>query len=362
MNFDEKNLILSRFSEYYSHADFNIKSIERREFGVGSSKKIDSRHLAFSTVSEFRNYLISNTPFFVSHSAAYYHFPDATPIEKKQRIGADLIFDLDIHGDGKYGVYPRLDEAKRDVIRLLEEFLISDFGISKNNMLVVFSGNRGYHIHVRDDEYMILGGDERREIVNYIRGEGLEYEDFFEWGESTAHKKLYGPRPDEGGYRGRIARVISKNPASLAPKIFSKENQRNMFVEGIKEGDWTRSSMNPALIPKKVAALAKSLPVISINADAAVTHDMSKLIRVPNSIHGETAFIAKIVTDVDKFDPLRDALLDIKSQRKVMFTESVPAIQMLNTTFGPFKKDDTSELPESIVLFYVLKGSATIIS
>ncbi len=356
MNPNEKRYILSRFSDYYSDADFRIKNIERREFGVGNSKKIDSRHLAFGSVSEFRGYLISNTPFFVSHSASYYNFPAATPIEKKQRIGADLIFDLDIHADGKYAVYSRLDEAKQDVIRLVEEFLLGDFGLSKSDILIVFSGNRGYHVHVTDSEYLLLEGDERREIVNYIRGEGLRYEDFFEWVE-----KLYGPRPDEGGYRGRIARSIIADPTRLAPRIFADESKRKMFIEGIKEGDWSRSSMKLSDIPKKVANIAKSLPVLSINADAAVTHDMSKLIRVPNSIHGETALVARIVEDVDKFDPLDDALLDKKRQLLVVFNEDVPSLEIAESTFGPYKKGEKKELPESVALFYILKESASMI-
>lgn len=362
MNFDEKKFILSKFADYYSDADFKIKSIERREFGVGNSKKIDSRHLAFRNVQEFRAYLMSNTPMFVSHSAAYYHFPGATPIEKKQRMGADLIFDLDIHAGGKYGVYQKLDEAKKDVIRLLDEFILGDFGISKDNVLIVFSGNRGYHVHITDEEYLILGGDERREIVNYIRGEGLSYGNFFEWKEVERHKKLYGPRPDEGGYRGRIARKIVNDTSELAPRIFKDVDRRKLFTDGIKEGDWSRTSLRLADIPDKVSEIAKSLTVRSVNADAPVTHDMSKLIRVPNSIHGDTGFVARIVDDVDRFNPLDDALIKSSKHITVMFDEDVSEMEILGSTYGEFKKDEKIELPESLGLFFVLKGSASIVS
>jgi len=360
MNFNERKFAISKFADYYSNADFRIKSIERREFGVGNSKKIDSRHLAFRTIPEFRAYLISNTPLFVSHSASYYHFPGATPIEKKQRIGADLIFDLDIHAEGKYAVYSKLDEAKEDVLRLLEEFIFSDFGISKDNVLVVFSGNRGYHVHITDEEYLILGGDERREIVIYIKGEGLNYGNFFEWEEVARHKKLFGPNPDEGGYRGRIARLIAEKPELLSPRIFKDEKRRKLFVDGIKEGDWSRCSLKLAEIPERVSEAAKSLTVRSVNADAPVTHDLSKLIRVPNSIHGDTGFIAKIADDINKFDPLDDALIKNKNTVSIVFTEHVPEMEILDSTYGEFKKDEKIELPESLGLFYILKGSASL--
>lgn len=361
MNFEDRKFILSIFSGYYSTAEFGIKSIERREFGVGNNKKIDSRHLAFKSESEFRSYLSSNTPFFVSHSAAYYHFPGATPIEKKQRIGADLIFDLDLHAAGKYGVFGRLDEVRQDVIRLLEEFILGDFGISKENVLVVFSGNRGYHLHVRDIEYLTLWEDGRREIVNYVRGEGLNYKDFFEWKEVEGHKKLYGPRPDEGGYRGRIARKIVNDTPELAPRIFKDEERRKLFTDGIKEGDWSRTSLRLADIPKKVSEIAKSLTVRSVNADAPVTHDMSKLIRVPNSIHGDTGFIARPISDIDKFNPLDDALLKSKNTLEVVFSEGVPELEILKSTYGPFGKDEKTELPEPLALFYTLKGSSSLV-
>lgn len=360
MNFDERKFVLSKFADYYSNADFRIKSIERREFGVGNSKKIDSRHLAFKSTPEFRAYLISNTPLFVSHSAAYYHFPGATPIEKKQRIGADLIFDLDIHAEGKYAVYPKLNEAKEDAVRLLEEFIYGDFGIPKENILIVFSGNRGYHIHVTDEEYLILGGDERREIVNYIKGEGLRYDNFFDWREEGRFRKLCGPRPSEDGYRGRIARLIAEKPELLSSRIFKEEKRRKLFIDGIKEGDWSRCSLKLEEIPKRVSEAAKSLSVRSVNADAPVTHDMSKLIRVPNSIHGDTGFIAKIVDDIDRFNPLDDALLKSGKQTTVAFTEHVPEMEMLDSTYGEFRKDERIELPEQLALFYILKGSASL--
>ncbi len=352
--------ILSRFAEYYSNAEFGIKSIERREFGVGNNKKIDSRHLAFRTETEFRNYLTSNTPMFVSHSAAYYHFPGATPIQKKQRIGADLIFDLDIHASGKYGVFKKLDEVKQDAIRLLEEFVHGDFGIPKENVLVVFSGNRGYHLHIRDSDYLTLGDEGRREIVNYVRGEGLDYNDFFEWKSIGRHLKLYGPTPDEGGYRGRLARTVMKNPGLLSKRLFGNEENRKRFTDGIKEGDWSRTSLKLKEIPQRISEM--KLPVLSVNADAAVTHDLSKLIRVPNSIHGDTGFIAKSVDDIEKFNPLDDALINPGKHLEVVFTEAVPELEMLHSTYGPYSRDEKMELPEPVALFYTLKGSASILS
>jgi DNA primase small subunit len=344
------------FSKYYETALIRIPSIEKREFGIGNRKKIDARHLCFANVSEFRNYLVTNTPMFVSHSTAYYDFPGATPIQKKHWAGADVVFDLDIHAEGKYGVYAQLEDMKKDVIRLVEDFLINDFGVDAKEIAIVFSGNRGYHVHVRDPRYLPLGGEERRELVDYIMGQGLDYTQFFFRDDK---KKLHGPVPDEGGYRGRIARemirVLSEEPLKIS-RIFKDETKRQFFISGIKEGNWSRTHMALNDLTKRIARVIDGLPVSSVNTDVAVTQDLSKLIRVPNSIHGETGLIAKVVEDIETFDPFRDAILDGPSM-KVRFTEDVPEIPAAGTK--EYKKDEVKELPRHLAMFFVLKKSAT---
>jgi len=347
------------FSKYYQQVQFDIKRLDQREFGVGNTKKIDARHLSFSTSDEFRNFLVTNTPLFVSHSASYYKYPGATPIEKKTRIGADIIFDLDLHSTGKYGVYPRLDEVKQDVMRLIEDFLYTDFGLSKEDLLIVFSGNRGYHVHVRNSDFAVLEGEERREIMNYIRGEGLDVRKFFSWEEIKRHKKLLGPKPDDGGYKGRVAQYVISNPSKLSARRFSNPEKREFFISGIKEGNWSRTTMRLSEIPERINEIKSEITVRSVNADPAVTYDMSKLIRVPNSIHGDTGFVAKIVRNIDTFDPLKHAVIN-GPEIKIKFNEKVPELQLLGKTTGPFEPEDKAELPLGAALFFILKQSAVL--
>lgn len=354
----DRQLITKIFAAYYESADFQIPAIEQREFGIGNIKKIDARHLAFASVGEFRKYLCLNTPFFVSHSTAYYEFPGATPIQKKQWKGADLVFDLDIHAEGKYGAYGKLGEAKTDLGRLVNDFLKNDFGC--RDVTAVFSGNRGYHVHVRDPSFLPLGGEERRELVDYITGNGVNYLDFFTFSDSKP-KKLLGPRPDEAGYRGRLARgtigLLHGRPQALS-RVFSKEKEREFFIGGINEGNWSKTSLKFDDLLSRLRAVADTLPVGSVNTDAGVTQDLSKLIRVPNSIHGETGFVARVVDDVGKFEPLRDALIGSRHVAKVEFAEDVPQLDMAGETIGPFKKGERKELALPLAVFFVCKESA----
>ncbi len=354
---ESKKKALEIFRAYYETAQFNFQEIDRREFGVGLIKKIDARHLAFESAEVFRKYLLLNTPLFVSHSTAYYGFPAATPIQKKVWQGADIVFDLDLHADEKYGVYKKLDEVKEDALRLAEDFLKNDFGIRE--VLYVFSGNRGYHLHVRDKDFLSLGSDERKEIVDYVRATGLAIDHFFREEEIPGFKalRLLGPKPTEAGYRGRFARAIVKklheNPNAISRK-FKKEEERTTALAGIEKGNWSilREYRD------KLKEIAGDLALKSVNTDAGVTQDLSKLIRVPNSIHGETGLVAKVVKDINEFDPLRDAVIPSKNSMVATFIEDVPELEFMDTTFGPFKKDEKRELPQAAALFFVLKGSA----
>jgi DNA primase small subunit len=361
MNTTDTQAAKKIFASYYETAEFRIPRIEQREFGIGNMKKIDARHLNFGNAQEFRNYLCNNTPLFVSHSTGYYEFPGASPMVKKCWKGADVVFDLDIHAEGKYGAYAHLGRVKEDVLRLVNDFILNDFGICRDNVAVAFSGNRGYHVHVRDPAFLSIGSDERHELVDYIMGQGLDYTQFFSPSD-TKPAKLLGPKPDEGGYRGRLARgtikLLEEDPGKLS-RLFTKEKERGFFISGIKEGNWSRTSLKSGDLVSRLKGVAAGLPVSSVDTDAGVTQDLSKLIRVPNSIHGDTGMVARIIEDIGAFDPWKDGMMRTGGEMKIRFIEDVPEIVM-DQTLGPFKKDDELALPRHYALFFVLKGSAAI--
>jgi len=76
--------------------------------------------------------------------------------------------------------------------------------------------------------------------------------------------------------------------------------------------------------------------------------------------------VAKIVplANIDSFNPLDDALAfgtGANSILAIEFNEDVPQLNFAKSSVGPFKKGEKKELPESISLFFVLKGSAKVI-
>jgi DNA primase small subunit len=231
-----------------------------------------------------------------------------------------------------------------------------------------FSGNRGYHIHARDKSYQDIGTDERKEIVDYIMGIGLDYTAFFERDEALPKVKISkGPKPDEPGYRGRFAKAVVSAGEKERKEIhrgFGKDENWKRFTDAVNSGNWNMHSFKSTdELIARLAPVASTLGLKSVNTDAGVTQDLSKLIRVPDTIHGDTGLVAKRVGNFDsinKFEPFRDALVRTSESIKIKFIEDVPQLPLGGQSIGPFKKDEEKELNKSIGLFYVLKGSAEI--
>src|SRR5437870_5034213 len=169
----------TQFHRYYDGSKPTLPDrFGRREFGfMFWTAGIVQRHLGFSREEELRSFLSSRVPAHAYYSSAYYETPNAPTMEEKGWLGADLIFDLDAdHLPGAQSMtYPEMLEAIRlKIVKLYDEFLVEDFGVDVSNMRIVFSGGRGYHIHVRDPRVLTLGSHERREIVDWIFGTAFD--------------------------------------------------------------------------------------------------------------------------------------------------------------------------------------------
>src|SRR2546427_9067690 len=66
-----------------------------------------------------------------------------------------------------------LEAVKLGIIKLWDRFLRMKLGFDEKRMRIVFSGGRGYHIHVFDERVLGLGSHERRGIVDFITAKGL---------------------------------------------------------------------------------------------------------------------------------------------------------------------------------------------
>jgi DNA primase small subunit len=379
MSNPEEMYVRSKFREHYNRAEVQApQEIEKREWGVGGwERKIEARHMRIANPQELRAKLAIDAPLFISYSVAYYEFPDMRPMERKNWLGADLVFDLDAdhlelpckarHGS-KWVCDECLGAVKDESIKLVEQFLIPDFGFSRKEIGLNFSGNRGYHIHVTDKSVRELGAYARREIVDYLTGTGIDFNSMgFEWAPVPGRKegKLLGPAPTDPAWRGRAAQLVSKLVAEKrleevgvgerdAKRVYKKSEQ---FLESIKKGKWDAVKLDKKeLFWRDI--VAKLGVKLGDRIDQNVTADAGKLIRLPDSLHGDSAMLAKRVSSIDRFDPLKDAVVFGKQAVRIKIKKA-PQFRLGEQTFGPFK-DEERELPEYAALFLLCKKEAVL--
>ncbi|MFC2174653.1 DNA primase catalytic subunit PriS [archaeon] len=355
---------------YDSHTVPAPPSIERREFGAGNDKKIDWRHLSFPAEQQLNAYLRADTPLYISYSAGYYEFPEGRPMAKKNWLGADLVFDLDADEyemDCKHAKDLVCDKCmnrvKEECIKLIEEFLVPDFGFAKDDLHIIFSGNRGYHIHIRREDVHSLSQNARKEILDFITASGLK---------PALHirrqgKHLVGPRTDAWGWPGRISRAITDeintgneksvarrlgmSPAT-AKKILSK---KELVLGGIAVGDWDQVNLDP-----KTWRRAFGLLAIEMNAevDKGVTMDVSRLMRLPNSIHGGTGFVACEVPNLDKFNYYSDPV--VLGDDEVRCIARATTDVVLKDKVFELEEEKQLSLPEYAAFYCAAKGLVSI--
>lgn len=363
--------------EYYHSVRIKHRDIGQREIGYGTfEQKIAVRHLWFRNEQEFNDFLREKAPVYVSASAAYYDKPDARPMSNKGWLGADLVFDLDLHPEewdpkNEFKEYHDLmhpvafEKVKTMVKRLIEDFLIPDFGFSKDEISVNFSGNRGYHIHIYDERVKGLTSKERKEIVDYIMGNGIEFDRLFtlETVKGRRTKVLKGPKPSDKGWKGKIAKYfLSTEPgSSLLPKELRNPKKLQMFKEGVREGVWDRVKIsNKEKVWKDV--INKIAVNIGEPTDVNVTIDTTRLLRVPNTIHGGSSLCAREFEYkwIDKFDPLRHAVVFTdKKYITINIIKEVPEFEVKGKKYEKLKPGEVT-LPIAYAMYLMCKGYAEV--
>jgi len=412
------NFVKRLFQAYYKEQrDLfpSVSNLERREFAfIPWENSIMIRHLGFSSINLLTNYLVQNVPKHMYSSASLYELPDASTMEYKNYIGCDLVFDIDAdhleisckkthdfwqcqtcnnHGVGEAPLECKncnskkfnklnwiceecLKQAKREVFKLIDDFLVDDFGIEKKNCSILFSGHRGYHVHLEDENLRNLTSQERREIADYITGKNISLRIF---GLDASKESIHNLNQYRVGWPRKII-LLLRNMLSIdnevklrnqlnryhfkKPQIDALISQKGYIIENIndqRQTIWPVSNFGPASWVKLVNELINE---IGAGIDIPVTIDIHRLIRYPNSLHGGSGF--KVIeinyNDLEKFDPFSDPV--VFSHKNLIKLEiiapQVASIRVREETFGPFKKGEIQELPHDVAVFLISKNVAKI--
>jgi len=390
-----------RFGEYYNSLNHNdlwvpprLKNREWMFIPWGASPP--DRHRGFLDKKALSDYLRLKAPHSCFHSTAYYKNPNERKMIDKDWLGADLIFDLD--GDHLPGVsdndFPTMiSKIQEQAWTLWSDFLHPEFGFEEKYIQTSFSGHRGFHIHVRDPSLLHLDSNARRQLVNYIRGEGINVQTI-----------LSGP---QSGWQNRINEGIK----SVTHKLrIIKENgsDSKTFMTDLQtavENTNKISSVNKKISKAKITEIAdladderlerllndnklrvfgdkntslfwdmvkgdNSVVLGSAGeTDEAVTVDVKRVIRWIGSLHGKCGLR---VTEIplerlnpfskDYFNPLEESIV-FSSDKKfeiLLSKDDVTAELAGNRIEG--NSGDKFVVSESLATFIVLKGWGSIIN
>jgi DNA primase small subunit len=364
-----------RFTEYYRRERIQAPpAVGEREFGFilfdpDSPDVRMRRHMGFGSPGELGEYIRSIVPAHAFYSSAYYTAPGAGTMAEKGWTGADLIFDLDADHLMRGPYRAMLDRVKEETGKLLA-MLTGELGFSERNIHLVFSGGRGYHVHVREIGVRGWGSQERRELIDYVCGIGIDPDTL-----------VSGPPGGTPGWRERYISTISEYLLWLkglgreegvghlmetpgigrerAPRFF---DAIDVYLEGIGKGDLAPLLTNPVFSAEREREDGKFRELLRAKAalaDEPVTTDTKRLIRMPTTLHGGTGLRVTPVPlgDLGSFDPLRDAV--VFSDRKVKVDAAANlSMEIQGNTYRVEK--GTAAVPEALAVFLCARGLAEI--
>ena len=364
-----------QFTEYYRKERVQAPpATPEREFGFilfdpDSPDVRMRRHMGFGAPEELAAYLRSIVPQHAFYSSAYYASPGAGTMAEKGWTGADLIFDLDADHlmRGPYGAM--LARVKEETGKLLG-MLTGELGFSGREIQLVFSGGRGYHIHVREIAVRSWGSQERRELIDYVCGIGID-----------PSVLLAGPPAGGPGWKERYISTISEyllwlkglgrekgvehlmeSPGIGKDRASRFFNAIDTYQAGLAAGDHAPLLTNQvwnAITTKEGGRFQELLRGRAALADEPVTTDTRRLIRLPTTLHGGSGFRVTPVplADFASFDPLTDAV--VFSDRKVRVESGMNvAMDLLGNTYQVAKGPNT--VPEALAVFLCARGIAEI--
>ncbi len=415
------------FRDYYKEKRMNLPLVNffnEREFGFIPWDKQTRmiRHMSFSSRENLMKNLFNFGPRHVYSSGSLYQQPENQDMEGKGFKGCDLIIDIDADhfytpckedhdlwyckecgesGKGTVDHCPSckkskfktltwicekcLDIAKKEIIKLIYGFLVPDFGIDLNHVRITFSGHRGYHLKIENEEIRTLSSDERREFADYISGENISLEIL---GFQAKGGIFYRFSEDNIGWAQKIIRktveILNKPDTEIKALLSNNEkfNFNSNYIRSLlnsKQDFLNKMKETKRFILPSIEGFGKTnwrkfftgvVHEIGVEIDTPVTVDIHRLIRYPGSLHGKTGFKVQelLIDEIDNFNPLdeRNELLDpIVFESKVHTTqkleileEQLPVTKIKGEKFGPYSKGEIIEVPHHIAIFLLCKEVA----
>jgi DNA primase small subunit len=376
-----REYLRGRFRDYYRRVSLSPPpDAHLREWGhipwTPGTGTTMIRHRSLYDLGDLDTFFADTAPRHAYFSAARYDDPGASTMGKKGWRSADLVFDLDADHlpgvDPETTSYREMLAACKDALERLLAFLEDDFAF--DDLTVVFSGGRGYHVHVRDEAVRELDSEARREVVDYVRAIDLDAEGLIRTVSDRGTTKRV--LRTEGGWGARVHEALVAYADDLREMDEEAARSRLTELDGIGEGraetilgafernpDAVREGNVEAGGPgvrRLVSALAARVTATeTAPIDEPVTTDTRRLIRLPGTLHGGSGLVVTPIDrdDVAAFDPLCDAVPDRFVGRDIRIVCETDRTVELNGTRLSVAPGETA-VPEFAGIFLMARGDA----
>ncbi|HWY33774.1 MAG TPA: DNA primase small subunit domain-containing protein [Nitrosopumilaceae archaeon] len=366
------NFVEAALKEYYFN-NFELIHVpsrtSEREFGYQKFNSGMTRHLTIKNDKDLHFLLMTQMPSDVYCSNACYSFPNL-PMSEKDWKEAELIFDIDAKdlkldcrknhtcfkcnscqcineqsskcikcNSDKFDVISVtcqncISETKKEVQKLVQ-VLTEDLAINKEKILVYFSGNEGFHVHIENSEYQTLDSRERADLADYIMFNGVIPETLGINRQNNSKMSL--PDIGEKGWRGRVAR-----------EIFGTKSKRPKIIQEILLGGYSAFQ----------SRLEEMRHTIGVRIDPKVTMDIHRIFRLGGSINSKSGLSKILCKDLENFDPFSDACL--LGDEKVEVLANCPiSFRLKNKKYGPYV-GETISVPKHAAVYMICKGLADV--
>ncbi|RLF66515.1 MAG: DNA primase catalytic subunit PriS [Thermoplasmata archaeon] len=358
-------LIKTIYRKYYEQfKPEKVEGLKAREWAYipfSEDSETMVRHIGVKNYAELKNLLMEKVPKNVYYSSAYYINPGASKMEEKGWIGADLVFDIDADHipwakGKKYD--EMLEIAKKEMIHLIENFIISDFGFDEGSLKITFSGGRGYHLRITDYEIRRLSANARKEIADYLYGSDIDVKILISHIESGIYTNFGWPKK----IHDFLAKAYMEYP-NTESWILKKFRERGTeisedevkaiaaYAEYIHSPRISKRGIRSVSSSDKVKAIEALVRYFHVEIDKVVTGDSKRLIRYPSSLHGKTGFFVKKLRSVDvleEFNPLEDAVVLPSKEVKVLIKSLDTGSPVINAINGIRIKDYEVKITEGV--------------
>ncbi|MFQ6137101.1 MAG: DNA primase catalytic subunit PriS [Candidatus Hydrothermarchaeales archaeon] len=303
---------------------FITDSLSQREFGFdydGTGPR--DRYNQFKDIAQLESFLKNSVPYAVYSSISYYK----EPAKRKGYKKAELVFDIDakdlpIKNCCSQGEVCEIClETAKDFVLNIEEILKHELGL--NNIHFIYSG-RGYHIRILDEDIMEFKDQERASILDYIAGSTLpkvtpQRRDV--WLLSRGHTKIFKDRvkwmlknmslKDLGDIKG-IGKIKAKELFEAKDKILEEIDEEEKL-----KAEHPSKTLKDILKGKTYDQFLDHITRLNASVlDAKVTVDVKRILRLPSSLHSKVSMKCMEVKDIERFDPLKDAVPKFVGERR----------------------------------------------